>query len=184
MLWRVTVEDREAKAAIEALLFVSGEPLTAEMLKNILETGERDIERLMTELISEYQGRASGILIAEVAHGYQMVTSPDYAEWVRKLLRTAVSWRLSQPAIETLAIIAYKQPVIKAEIESIRGVNSDGVLKTLLEKGLIKILGRKEVPGRPLMYGTSKGFLQYFGLKDLSELPTLRDFEEVKGAAS
>jgi segregation and condensation protein B len=107
-----------------------------------------------------------------------MVTNPACAPWVKKLLSTAAPKRLTQSSIETLSIVAYKQPIIKAEIEAIRGVNSDGVVKTLLERRLVKILGRKEAPGRPLMYGTTKEFLQYFGLKDLSGLPTLKEFNE------
>ncbi|MBI4688324.1 MAG: SMC-Scp complex subunit ScpB [Nitrospirae bacterium] len=177
------MEEREAKSVLEALLLMSGEPLTAETLKNILELDKNAMLRLMAELISEYQLRNSGLLIAEVAGGYQMITNPACAPWVKKFLGTALPTRLSQPSLETLAIVAYKQPIIKAEVEAIRGVNSDGPLRTLLERKLIKILGRKEVPGRPLMYGTTKEFLEYFGLKDLSELPTLREFEEAEGVA-
>jgi segregation and condensation protein B len=109
-----------------------------------------------------------------------MVTNPASSPYIKKLISTAVPTKLSQPSIETLSIIAYKQPIIKAEIEAIRGVNSDGVVKTLLERRLLKILGRKEVPGRPLMYGTTKEFLQYFGLKDLTELPTLKELSDVE----
>ncbi len=111
-----------------------------------------------------------------------MVTNPACAPWVKKLLATTVPTRLSQQSLETIAIVAYKQPIIKAEIEAIRGVNSDGVVRTLLERRLIKILGRKEVPGRPLMYGTTKEFLHYFGLENLSGLPTLKEFQEIEGA--
>ena len=108
-----------------------------------------------------------------------MVTNPACAPWVKKLLSTAVPKKLTQSSLETIAIIAYKQPIIKADIEALRGVNSDGVVKTLLERRMIKILGRKEDPGRPLLYGTTNEFLQYFGLKDLSEMPTLKEFAEV-----
>ncbi len=172
------MEDREAKSILEAILFISGEPLTIDILKNILAIDKKDIERLIAELISEYQQKNAGLLIVEIAGGIQMVTNPECAPWVKKLLSTAIPTKLSQQALETLAIVAYKQPVIKAEIEAIRGANSDGVLKTLHERSLIKILGRKEVPGRPLLYGTTKEFMQYLGLKDLSELPTLKEFEE------
>lgn len=172
------MEDREAKSILEALLFISGEPITVDTLKNTLEIEKEGIERLIKELISEYQLKNTGLLIAEVSGGFQMVTNPGCAPWVKKLLSTVIPTRLSHQSLETLSIIAYKQPIIKAEIEAIRGVNSDGVLRTLLERRLIKILGRKEVPGRPLMYGTTKEFLQYFGLKDLSELPTLKEFQE------
>lgn len=173
------MEDREAKSIIESILFIAGEPLTIDALKDILELDKPEIERLINELISEYSLKNSGLFIVEVAGGVQMVTNPASAPWIKKLLATAVPTRLSQQSLETLAIIAYKQPIIKAEIEAIRGVNSDGVVKTLLERRLIKILGRKEVPGRPLMYGTTKDFLQSFGLKDLSELPTLKEFQEM-----
>lgn len=172
------MEDKEIKSVLEAIFFIAGEPLSLDTLKNILEMDSAEIERLVRELITDYTIKNNGLLIAEVAGGIQMVTNPACAPWVKKLLSTAVPTKLSQPSLETLAIIAYKQPIIKAEIEAIRGVNSDGVVKTLLDRRLVKILGRKEVPGRPLMYGTTKEFLQYFGLKDLSELPTLKEFQE------
>ncbi|RJQ44398.1 MAG: SMC-Scp complex subunit ScpB [Nitrospiraceae bacterium] len=172
------MEDKEAKSVIESLLFIAGEPLSLDALKNILEIDRGEIERLVRELVNDYTLNNTGLLVAEVAEGVQMVTNPACAPWVKKLLSTAVPAKLSQPSLETLAIIAYKQPIIKAEIEAIRGVNSDGVVKTLLDRKLVKILGRKEVPGRPLMYGTTKEFLQYFGLKDLSEMPTLKEFQE------
>lgn len=178
------MDDKETKSIIEALLFISGEPITVEILKNILEINSEEVQRITYELINEYQLKNSGILITEVGGGIQMVTNPACAPWVKKLLATALPARLSQQSLETMAIVAYKQPIIKAEIESLRGVNSDGVLKTLLERRLIKIFGRKEVPGRPLIYGTTKEFLQYFGLKDLTELPTLKEFQEVDGNES
>lgn len=173
------MQDEEAKSVIEAILFMSGEPVSLDTIRKITEIDKYNTERLARELISDYSVRNTGLFIVEVAEGYQMVTNPACAPWVKKLLSTAVPKKLSQSSLETMAIIAYKQPIIKAEIEAIRGVNSDGVVKTLLDKRLIKILGRKEVPGRPLMYGTTKEFLQYFGLKDLSELPTLKEFQEV-----
>ncbi len=172
------MEDHEARAIIEALLFMAGEPVTLDKLRKITEVDKYNTERLVRELISEYSTKHTGLFIAEVAEGYQMVTNPACAPWIKKLLSTAVPKKLTQSSLETMAIIAYKQPIIKAEIEAIRGVNSDGVVKTLLERRLVKILGRKEVPGRPLMYGTTPEFLQYFGLKDLSELPTLKEFQE------
>lgn len=178
------MDDKEAKSILEALLFISGEPLTVEILKNILEINSDEVKRIINELINEYQLKNPGLLITEVAGGVQMVTNPACAPWVKKLLATALPTRLSQQSLETMAIVAYKQPIIKAEIEALRGVNSDGVLKTLLERRLIKILGRKEVPGRPLIYGTTKEFLQYFGLKNLTELPTLKEFQEVEGIES
>ena len=173
------MEDKEIKSILEAIFFIAGEPLSIDTLKGILEIDSTEVERLVKELVADYTIKNTGLLVAEVAGGVQMVTNPACAPWVKKLLSTAVPAKLSQPSLETLAIIAYKQPIIKAEIEAIRGVNSDGVVKTLLDRRLVKILGRKEVPGRPLMYGTTKEFLQYFGLKDLSELPTLKEFQEV-----
>ncbi len=176
------MDDKEAKSTLEALLFISGEPLTVKTLKGLLDINEKEVCRLIGELVNEYQLKNSGIFIAEVAEGIQMVTNPACAPWVKKFLATSVPTRLTNQSLETLAIVAYKQPIIKAEVEAIRGVNSDGVLRTLLERRLVKILGRKEVPGRPLMYGTTKDFLQYFGLKDLAELPTLKDFQETEDA--
>ncbi len=173
------MEDNEAKAIIESILFMSGETMTLDSLRTIIEVDKYNTERLIRELINEYTLRNGGLLILEVAEGFQMATSPACSPWIRKLLATSVPKKLSQSSLETMAIIAYKQPIIKAEIEAIRGVNSDGVVKTLLEKKLVKILGRKEAPGRPLLYGTTSEFLQYFGLKDLSELPTLKEFAEV-----
>ena len=155
-------------------MFLSIEPLTTSALKTITDLNETDIQRLMDELAVEYRTRSGGVQIAEIANGYQMVTDPRFAPWVRKLAGSEPT-RLSLAALETLAIIAYKQPIIKAEVEQVRGVNSDGVIRTLLERRLIKIMGRKEAPGKPLLYGTTKDFLQHFGLKDLAELPTLKD---------
>lgn len=172
------MHEREARSILEALLFISGEPLTTANIKKILDIDTNEIEGITRELINEYQLKDSGLFIAEIAGGIQMVTSPSVAPWVKKYLATAMPTRLSHQSLETLAIVSYKQPIIKSEIEAIRGVNSDGVLRTLLERRLIKILGRKEVPGRPLLYGTTREFLQYFGLKDLSELPTLKEFQE------
>jgi segregation and condensation protein B len=168
-------EDRDKKAAFEALLFLSGEVMTLSVIKDVTGLPEQEIKALMTALIEEYRERNSGLFIVEIANGYQMGTNPACAEWVKKYRATHVSSKLSMPALETLAIVAYKQPLIKAEIEQIRGVNSDSAIRTLYEKRLIKIMGRKEAPGRPFLYGTTREFLQYFGLKDLTELPTLKE---------
>ena len=168
-------EDKEKKSALEAFLFLSGDVLALSTLKDVMGLPDTEVNKLMAELIEEYRERNAGLLIAEIAGGYQMVTNPDCAEWVKKFKSTQISSKLSMPALETLAIIAYKQPIIRAEIEQIRGVNSDSAIKTLYEKRLIKIMGRKEAPGRPFFYGTTREFLQYFGLKDLTELPTLKD---------
>jgi segregation and condensation protein B len=176
------MEDREKKSVLEALLFLSGEPITLSTIKDAIDLPESEIKRLMDELITQYRERNGGVFIAEIANGYQMVTNPGYSEWVIKFRSTQLSTRLSMPALETLSIIAYKQPIIKAEIEQLRGVNSDSAVKTLLEKRLIKVMGRKEAPGRPFLYGTTREFLQYFGLKDLTELPTLKDLVREEAA--
>jgi len=173
------MEDRKIRSILEALLFISGQPLNIDTLKDILEIDRARLEGLLRDMVSDYSLNNSGILIVEVAGGFQMVTNPACAPWVKKLLATVIPTRLSHQSLETLSIIAYKQPITKAEIETIRGVNSDGVIRTLIERRLIKILGRKEAPGRPLMYGTTKEFLHCFGLKDLSELPTLGEFQEI-----
>jgi segregation and condensation protein B len=135
---------------------------------------KKDLQRMLGEMIEEYKTAPRGFTLIEVGGGYQFRTRTEYAEWVKKLKKIK-PFALSQPSLETLAILAYKQPVLRTEIEKIRGVDSGGVLRTLLEKKLIKILGKKDVPGKPLVYGTSKRFLEMFGLKDLSGLPTLKD---------
>lgn len=169
------------KSLLEALLFLSGEPLLYQTAKRIVDLSEDEFRRIMSELMVEYNKREGGIIIKEVAKGYQMVTNPELGSLIRAFKGVQASNKLSIAALETLAIIAYKQPIIKAEIERIRGVNSDGVIKTLLDKRFIKIVGKKDAPGRPLFYGTTQEFLQYFGLKDLTELPTIKDLsrEEV-----
>ncbi len=156
-------------------MFFSGEPLTPSALKGVTDLDEPEIKRVMEGLMADYGGSERGILIAEVAGGYQMITNPRFSPWIKKLKGSQTSSKLSIPALETLALIAYRQPIIKTEIEQVRGVNADGVIKTLLERRLIKIMGKKEAPGKPLLYGTTKEFLQYFGLKDLAGLPTLKD---------
>jgi segregation and condensation protein B len=170
------------KALLEALLFISGEPLSPKELKEVVDLHEADIEDLMEDLIMEYAERDSGVLIGRIAGGYQMHTNPRLNELLRKFSGSVKSQKLSPAALETLAIIAYRQPVTKAEVENLRGVNSDGIVKSLLEKRLIKIMGKKEAPGRPLLYGTTREFLQYFSLNDLTELPTLKDLEREDAA--
>ena len=169
-------EEHQVKGIIEALLFVSSTPLTLPMLKKLLQMPETKIEKLINELVHDYNSTNRGIRIVAIAGGYQMVTNPDYFDWVKRLTVKHSPGRLSQRTLETLAIIAYKQPITRAEIDTIRGVNSDGTVKTLLERKLIKIIGRKDVPGRPLLYGTTSEFLRYFGVKSLKDLPTTRDF--------
>lgn len=174
----IEVENSQLKAIIESLIFVSDAPLSLERIKEVLgEVNKKDLQRLVLELIEEYQQAAGrGFFLTEVAEGYQFRTRPEYADWIRKLKKTKPS-SLSQPALETLAIIAYRQPVTRMDVEKIRSVDCGGVLRTLLEKKLIHIIGRKDLPGKPLVYGTSKKFLEVFGLKDLASLPTLKDLE-------
>lgn len=176
------METNEKKALVESLLFVSGDPVTLQTLKNVAEMPEIELKQLLDELITGYHDKNGGILIIEVATGYQMVANPRYVSWIRKIMNTSTPNKLSLPALETLAIIAYNQPIIKAELEQIRGVNADGMIKNLLDKRLIKIMGRKEVPGKPLLYGTTKEFLEYFGLKDLTGLPTLKELTRDEAA--
>ncbi len=174
------MEDSEIKGIIEALLFISGEPLSVDRIRNVLEEVDRGkIKGLLWDLQHEYEMRLSGLRIVEIAGGFQFATRPELAPWIKKLRKIKQSARLTAPSLETLAIIAYKQPIVKAEIEDIRGVDSSGVVKGLLDKRMVKILGRKDVPGRPILYATTREFLQYFGLKDLSDLPTLKEFNDL-----
>jgi segregation and condensation protein B len=177
------VEDNRWKAILEALIFVSESPLTLDRMKEVLGgLNKRDLQRLLAEMMEDYRKSERGITLEEVAEGFQFRTRPEFGDWVRKLKKVKTS-ALSQPSLETLAIIAYRQPAVRTDIEKIRGVDSGGVLRTLLEKKLIKIIGKKDVPGKPIVYGTSKKFLEVFGLKDLSELPTLKDLDSL-GPAS
>ncbi len=163
------------KSIIESLVFVSETPLSLNRLKAILgDVDLRDIRLALAELKGEYEDRQGGFTLQEVAGGYQFRTRSAYSDWIKKLLKPSPT-RLSRAALETLAIIAYKQPIIRADVEHIRGVDSGGVLRLLLEKKLIRVLGRKDIPGRPMIYGTTKDFLEIFNLKDLSELPSPKE---------
>ncbi len=159
------------EAALEALLFSSDEPLSLSLLAESLEVSTAQVGEALRALDRNYQARSAGVQLREIAGGYLLVTAPEHAEWVGRLLRGRKRVRLSRAALETMAIVAYKQPVTKVEIESIRGVDSSAVLGTLLERNLITIRGRSKVVGRPLLYGTTTEFLDYFGLRDLTELP-------------
>lgn len=163
-------------AVLEALLFASPEPISLEQLKGVLGVGEEDIRNYLNIINASYEKKGSGLIIIQVAGGYRMTTRPELYPWLIRLAHIRPT-RLSRPALETLAIIAYRQPITKAEIEAIRGVAVDGVIKTLGERGLIRILGRKREAGRPILYGTSRAFLEYFGFRDLSELPSLQEIE-------
>lgn len=168
----------DLKRILEALLFVSQEPLTVSRIQSILgKADRREIQRGLNALQQEYETLNRAFHLVEVAGGFQFRTRPEMREWIRRLKKTRGS-ALTRAALETLSIVAYRQPITRAEIEYIRGVDCGGVLRTLLEKGLLRILGRKDVPGRPLLYGTSKRFLEVFGLPDLSSLPSLKEVEE------
>lgn len=167
----------QAKNIIEAMLFVSDKPLFINEIKGVLEDFDvSGIKDIISELSNEYRQTGRAFTVKEIAGGFQIVTDPVLSPWLKKLYKTSGVDRLSGPSLETLAIIAYKQPATKPEIEAIRGVNVDGVLKTLIEKNLVRIAGRKETVGRPIFYGTTSEFLQYFGLNSLKELPKLEEF--------
>lgn len=169
----------DIKAVIEALILASETPLALEKINAIIaETDKVEIRKAMEELISDYENRRGGIFLQEIAGGYQFRTRPEFGAWIKKLKGTKPA-SLSPAALETLAIVAYRQPIVKTEIESIRGVDVSAPLKTLLERKLIRIVGRKDVPGKPIIYGTTRRFLEVFNLRDLSELPTLRELKEL-----
>jgi segregation and condensation protein B len=169
----------ELVAAAEALIFVSEEPITVKMLAEVLEEDRESVQAAVDELGREYESRESGLQLREIAGGWQISTRTEFHEDVRRFLKTRPSAKLSLASLETLAVIAYKQPVTVPEILEIRGVQSASAIKTLLDKRLIVAKGRKEAVGRPMQYGTSKDFLIQFGLKDLSELPSIEDFEDL-----
>ncbi|MBM3252902.1 MAG: SMC-Scp complex subunit ScpB [Candidatus Omnitrophica bacterium] len=174
------MDEKEVKRIIEAILFVSEKPVALTELKDVIEEVDLEvIKQAIYGLKSEYEALNSGLRINEVAGGFRMATEPSLAIWLNKLYRSRYSEKLTKPSLETLSIIAYKQPITRAEIEQIRGVNIEGVLKTLLERNLIRIVGRKEVVGRPILYGTTNQFLEYFGLNSLSELPRLAELGEI-----
>jgi segregation and condensation protein B len=171
----------ELKAILEALIFASPEPLTPKAMFKLLDTEPKeDVAAALEELKRDYD-RPGGLQIVEVAGGYQIVTRPDLHEWVRRLFNERTTQKLTVQALETLAVIAYRQPITAAEITEVRGVNTSGVLNTLLERHLIKIVGRKQVVGRPFLYATTKEFLIRFGLNDLSDLPKVEDMAEALG---
>ena len=176
------VHKEQAKYIIECLIFASEVPLTIEKIREVLEDkSKKELKELVKELMEDYQKLERGIFIREVAHGYQFCTRPEYAHLIHKL-RKSKPYNLTQPTLETLAIVAYKQPVTKAEVELVRGVDCTGVLKSLLEKKLIAFQGRKEVVGRPFLYGTTSRFLEVFGLTDLSSLPSIEEIKQLKEA--
>ena len=176
------MEREELKSIVENVLLAADQPINAgELCKIFLDGTDKDqLQSTLDELKEEYSSR--NLQVTEVADGYQLCTRHEYNDYIRKFLKLDRSTRLSQPSLDTLAIIAYKQPLTRQEVDEIRGVDSSGVIKTLLEKKVIGPAGRKKVPGRPIMYRTTQKFLEYFGLKDLSDLPTLEDLrEELEG---
>jgi segregation and condensation protein B len=174
------IAERELKAILEAMLFVSSEPLSLARLVAVLgDVTKTELGRVLRILAEDLEREGRGVRLVEIAGGFRLVTKQEYSTWVKRLDKAKSSAKLSRSALESLAIIAYKQPIVRSEIEEIRGVETSGVVRTLLERKLVRIVGRKEVPGRPIMYGTTKYFLEHFGLSDLSQLPPLREFKEL-----
>lgn len=176
-----TISDAELKSITEALIFVADEPINPKMIADVVKVDRDTVERVISELVSEYEDGKGGLQLREIAGGYQIATRPEFHEHVRAYLKSKPSAKLSLASLETLAVIAYRQPVTVPEILEIRGVQSPSAIKTLLDKRLIVAKGRKETVGRPMMYGTSKEFLIQFGLKDLTELPSIEDFQDLAG---
>jgi segregation and condensation protein B len=171
----------DLKPIVEALIFASPEPISFKTLTRLLDPEPaEDISSALDRLREDYD-QPGGLQLVEVAGGYQIVTRPELHEWVRRLFRERTTQKLSVPALETLAVIAYKQPITAPEITEVRGVNAAGVVSTLMERKLIKIVGRKQVVGRPFLYGTTREFLDRFGLNDLSDLPKVEDMSELLG---
>jgi segregation and condensation protein B len=178
---RHEISGNELKSIVEALVFVADEPINAKLIADVIDAGREDVAAALAELAKEYEARAGGLQLREIAGGWQIATRAEHHEQVRAYLKSKPSAKLSLASLETLAVIAYKQPVTVPEILEIRGVQSPSAIKTLLDKRLIVAKGRKETVGRPMMYGTSKEFLIQFGLKDLSELPSVEDFQDLAG---
>ena len=163
--------NREPRQALEAILFVSDEPMSSAVLAQAVERGRRDVEAILGQLQAEYDGRGGGIVLREVAGGWRLMTNPDAAPYVEQFVLSSRHSRLTRASLETLAVVAYKQPVTRHQVSSIRGVNSDGVLRALTERGLVSEVGRDDGPGRAVLYGTTGEFLERLGLASLSDLP-------------
>ena len=173
------MEREDVKSIVESLLFVADGPQTLQRFTEVLEGVDKDtIQAVLSELQAEWEAQRRGVRLVEVGGGYQLRTAKANADWVKKFLGGRPA-RMGRATLETLAIIAYRQPITKAEIEAIRGVDVDGVIATLLERNLIRAVARKDVPGRPFLYGTTPEFLQLFNLKDLTHLPTLKEMDEI-----
>ncbi|MCX5725305.1 MAG: SMC-Scp complex subunit ScpB [Nitrospirae bacterium] len=174
------IDARELKAILEAVLFVSPEPVPLARLLSIVGTVPKaEVVQALDLLSHDLDQAGRGIQLVQVAGGYRLATKQEYGPWLKRMDKAKTAQKLSRSALESLAIIAYKQPLVRSEIEEIRGVETSGVLRTLCERKLIRIVGRKDVPGRPIMYGTTKFFLEHFGLQDLTQLPPLREFKEL-----
>lgn len=174
------VFEQKPKSILEAILFAASEPISVKQFQHALPgIGVRQIRKGLAELRNEYRQTNRSFQLVEIANGYQLCTCPEYSEWIQKFYTRQVRVTLSPSALETLAIVAYKQPVTRADVAAIRGVNSDSVLNTLVEKGLVCIAGRKEGAGRSLLFSTTDAFLQQFGLKDSTELPSLEEIEQL-----
>jgi segregation and condensation protein B len=178
---RPRLDQSQLKSIIEALVFASPEPLTPKMLFKLLSDEPKEDVSAAIEALKQDYGSRGGLHLVEVAGGYQITTRPEFHDWVRRLFHERTTQKLSVQSLETLSVIAYKQPITAAEVGEIRGVNTVGVLGTLLERHLIKIVGRKNVIGRPFLYGTTKEFLIRFGLKDLNDLPKIEDMAAALG---
>lgn len=178
----------ECKPVVDALIFAADEPISLKRIQQILQEVSGDevppgmLKAVIEELHRDNRDSQRGFFLQEVAGGYQYRTRPNYARWIRKLMKVK-PFRLTQSTLETLAIIAYRQPVIRADIEKIRGVDSGGVLKNLLDRGIVKIVGRRNMPGRPFLFGTTRKFLEIFGLEKLADLPSLKDITELDDAS-
>jgi segregation and condensation protein B len=171
---------RALKGILEALLFVTVDPIPVTRFLALLgAVTKHEVEQALASLSHDYEQEGRGLQLAEVAGGYRIMTKAEFAPWLKRLEKVKAPSKLSRSALESLAIIAYKQPIVRAEVEQIRGVETSGVIRTLLERKLVRIVGRKEEPGRPIMYGTTKFFLEHFGLRDLAQLPPLREFREL-----
>jgi segregation and condensation protein B len=176
------MESIDMQAVMEAIIYVADDPVKVEQFREIFPGESREkIEKALTTMVEAFNARPGGMIIREVAGGYRMTTRPEYHEEIRAYLKTRPNAKLSMAALETLAVIAYKQPVTLAEILAIRGKKSSTALQTLLERKMVAILGRKAVVGRPILYGTSKEFLIHFGLNSLADLPTLEEFAQIAG---
>ncbi|NOY86950.1 MAG: SMC-Scp complex subunit ScpB [Deltaproteobacteria bacterium] len=171
--------DKNGKALIEALLFASSKPVPVDVLQDVTGLPDRTVREALLALAGEYDAQGRGIALKEVAGGFQIRTKPEFSRQISAMYQSRPRRRLSRLSLEALAIVAYRQPVTRSEIENIRGVDSGAVMKTLLVQGMIRILGRKESPGRPMLYGTTREFLEYFELRDIESLPSLEEIADL-----